>query len=477
MPNTTQPNRPASTGETKPAKPARRREVYSPEEVAHRWANGADAFDIRGGNLSTRHGSKGAVWLYSYAMPIAVRFLHKRLPHWIVIPAEQAPSRTTGTHLWNAWKAIPDRARAFRAPVLMGGNIGAVSYSYRGTLTPPDADAHKRNLAALLAEAVNRTEQDTRRMQAAFIPADQSVCNRFAEVDTYRATFLSSRKAVSVPPDLMERIREARRNAERRDAEADEKERRRAALDWNFLRPEVERLMRERAPGADRVAALRAAAEAEIAERTAGADDWEGWLNGGARPRALWIPARYDSNSLEEWPALAAFYQATPRDSIFDEAVGGLLRNGTFKRRVRYCFGHETREPYPVKHLREICRGVYPDALEAPSFAHEAMPRWKDTPTLIRLGADGRVETSHGAAVPLAIVRKAWDRFGPIVARAAAGALSDEDGPALAAALPYGLAPYTLTAIDADGVRVGCHLFPPAEIVRFAASQGWPAGI
>lgn len=479
MENTTQPDRPASTGKTANRKPARRREVYPPDEIAHRWANGADAFDIRGGNLSTRHGDgkAKAVWLYSYGMPIGVRFLHKRVPHFIIAPSDLAPSRTTGAHLWQAVQAVPDRARLFRAPVLMGGNVGTISYRYNGALTAPDADAHRRNVEALKAEATARALDNARRRVN--VSGRDYVAQLFATPDAYRVAFLPKRAPILAGQDILRQTDEAVAGLRRREEQADSDAAKRAALDWSFLRPEIERVLSERSATAEAVAVLRAAAKAEVEAALAAAGDWSGWLNGGDSPERVWIPRGDYSGERDksEFPALMAYYNAAPNRSAFHEAVLNLISKGTFKRRVRYCWGREQRDAYPTGKLIEICRGWNRAALEDVSHGFEI--GWTGAPLLMRVGSDGRVETTRGARVPLAIVKRAWDRFGPIVVRAAAGAdcLTDEDRATLAASLPYGLDPYTLTAIDAAGVIVGCHCIPPAEVVRFAASQGWTAGV
>ena len=481
MSNTTQPARPASTGETKKAT-ARRREVYPPAEVFHRWANGADAFDIRGGNVTTRRGEgkEPAVWIYSYNMPIGVRFLHKGKPVWII--ANNGPSVTTSSHLLTARHSVPDKSRLFEAPVLIGGGIGPVSYSYRGTLTPLDRDGHARNLAALVDEAAIETLADSRRVNKDYIPTPEALAAKWAKVDLYRQTFLPTRKAITCPPDLSAKVDLARANAAQRERVADAKAVQRAALDWIYLKPEIERLKSLYGKSRDALPALRAAAQAEIESYKANQTGWEDWLNGGPRPRSQAIPSLHsyksgwcDGNAFDNFPALKVYFDAAPQDSLFTEAFNNLRRNGTFKSPTRFCFGNPIRHAYPVTHLLEYAKKEYgPTVLDSPN----ELPiggHYLDAPTLLRVGPEGRVETSRGAAVPLAIVRAAWLKFGPVVSRAAAGSehLTTEDLSLLRDNLPYGLTPYTLTDISADGVAVGCHLFPAAEVVRFAASQGW----
>lgn len=89
-------------------------------------------------------------------------------------------------------------------------------------------------------------------------------------------------------------------------------------------------------------------------------------------------------------------------------------------------------------------------AREVPKSAH-----------YLRLSADGDVETSQGARVPLAHVKRAW--------RLIVKCWQEGIAPPVDARIGH----YPLDRIDAAGtVFVGCHAFSLAEVERFAAVLG-----
>jgi hypothetical protein len=473
-------------------KSPRLRNVYPTGEIPHLWANGI-LRDVRSRSSSVERTPDG-IRLVSYSTTVAFRtevFTPQGVR--VYLFTSRTYSTTTSRLVSKALAAIPNFA-TFKREAHWDGrretiaedlycingtpvDLGSISFAVPNvgsTIGGPGRQAHRENLAHILARALDEAAKSGRK-SVRFAPVMAG--ELFSQVLLYWKTFLADEPDPLAEVDFG-KIAESFAKAARRQAAAEQagKDARRK------YEREEDTWMAEASGALAAVAAVArsvmggsqadAALAAVLRYEATGADAPEPEASDalGQLAAALQSLARYGSN-LDPY--------ATNRNGTgFVDGVKAVCPSFTFsghlppypKPPVRYVFGKPVSDfSARLFRLRDAVGLPYGRGNRTARFGRQ----------LIRVDGED-LRTSDGAAVPLTLIRALWSRHGAEVKAAAAEPVA-LNLPAPRTAGHYSWTGYQVadTAARASGsgaslLRIGCHLVGAEDLCRLARRLEWP---
>ena len=477
---------PADKGKT-----PRLRQVYPTGEIPHLWANAINR-DVRSRSSSVERTPDG-IRLVSYSTTVAFRtevFTSQGCR--VYLFTSRNYSTTTSRLISNALRAIPNPATFDREAHWDGRretipevlrcindqpvDLGSVFFSVPNvgsTIGGPGRQAHRENLAHILARALDEADKSGRK-SVRFAPVMAG--ELFSQALLYWRTFLADEPEPFAAVDFG-KIANSFAKASRRQAAAEEAGR--------AARRDYER--REDVWMAEAAEALAAVA---AVVRSAVGNQAEASLAAVLRYEATGTadPASEDSDALDALTSalqsLARYgsdldpYASNRNAAGFVAGVKAVCPSFNYTRHlspypvapVRYVFGKPTSDFFPrLFRIRE--------AVGLPYYTRGNLRRFGRQ--LIRVvGEDLR--TSDGAAVPLTLIRALWSRHGAEVKAAAAEPVA-LTLPASRSAGHYTWTGYQVaddaartSGAGASLLRIGCHLVGAEDLCRLARALEWP---
>lgn len=478
---------PADKGKT-----PRLRQVYPAGEIPHLWANAINR-DVRSRSSSVERTPDG-IRLVSYATTVAFRtevFTPQGCR--VYLFTSRTYSTTTSRLISNALRAIPNPATFVREanwdgrretiatdlycinrqPVDLGSMFFSVP-NVGSTIGGPGRQAHRENLAHILARALDEAAKSGRK-SVRFAPVMAG--ELFSQVVLYWRTFLADEPDPLAAVDFG-KIAESFAKAARRQAAAEEAGK---AARRDYERRE-DLWMAEASEALGLVAAvvrsvmggtLGEAEAAAVLRYEAGGNEDPAFSDSDALDTltcALQSLARYGSDLNP--------YASNRNAAGFVAGVKAVCPSFNYTRHlppypvapVRYVFGKPISDFMPrLFRIRDAVGLPYSRGNRTARFGRQ----------LVRVvGEDLR--TSDGAAVPLSIVRLLWARHGAEV-REAALAPYALNFPASRSAGHYTWSGYQVapevaraTGSGASLLRIGCHLIGAEDLCRLARRLEWP---